>query len=70
MSKYVVLAEYKDEGALIHEAYLHHTTYEIADERMKFLAKDPRVIRVAMAKLVFERGHPDLLPPEPKEMPF
>ena len=68
--KYVVIAEFKNDGALVYETYLAGANYEAAAARMEILEKDFKVIRVCMARLVFERGHPDILPPKMLEMPF
>lgn len=72
MPSYVVVAEYKSDAALCHEAYISKSSYADAYERMRSLAKSPDIIRVAICKLVYETGHPDLVPKEPeiKEMPF
>lgn len=58
---YVVICEYKNDAAIVHETYLHSSDYGTAVSRMKMFESDPKVIRVAIAKLVHVFGNETLL---------
>lgn len=59
--KYVVIAEYKDDEPLVFETYLSAAGYDACYERMNTFANNPRVVRVAMAKLVHVSGNKSLI---------
>lgn len=61
---YGVIVEWKEEGPLVMEGHL--ATYDKAHARMRDIAKQPSVIRVAMFKAVYETGNNTLIPEEPK----
>ncbi len=67
--KYVVIAEHKAEEALVFETFLSSASYDQADARFKHLLKDPNIVRVAIARLVYVAGHKGLLPPDPAPVP-
>lgn len=59
--KYVIIAEHKMEGPLVCEMKLSHGSYELAYEKMRSLKDRSDIIRVCMAKLVYETGNETLL---------
>lgn len=61
---YGVIAEYKDDAAIIHEC--PPLTWQQAYDRMKELVKRPDVIRVAMFEAVYAYGNKSLLPEKGK----
>ena len=65
-TRYVVIAEYKNDAPLVHETYIHRASYEEACHRMEVLRQRNNVIRVSIAKLVFENGHQLLLEHKPQ----
>jgi len=59
--RYVLIIEHKAEQPLVWEQALSKGTYAEVHERMKAAIASPSIIRVAMAKLVYETGHEELL---------
>jgi len=59
--KFILIIETKDEQPLVGEAYLAASNYEAVYRRYERVRNNPEVIRVAMARLVFERGNEALL---------
>lgn len=59
---YGVIAEFKDDGALIMEGPA--STRNKAYERMALLRSSPNTIRVSIFKMQYETGHPDLIEKE------
>ena len=60
--KYVVIIEHKSEEPLVMEQCVRTVTYEEVSKRRDSLLKDPNIIRVAIARLVFTDGNESLLP--------
>lgn len=60
--KYVIIAENKLEGPLVWETPLKNASYIEVRERMIEMKNSPDIIRVCMAKLVYETGNETLLP--------
>lgn len=60
--KYVVIAEHKADETIVFETYLSGASREEALTRMENIIRDPKYIRVAVARLVYSDGHKGLLP--------
>jgi len=59
--RYVLIIEHKAEQPLVMEQILNKGTYDEVRERMDKAIADPRIIRVAMARLVYTDGNEELL---------
>lgn len=60
---YVVVFEHKLEGPLVRETKLASgATREKAEEFMRAMAADPKIIRVAIGRIVYETGNECLIP--------
>lgn len=57
---YGVIVEWKEEGPIVMEGKL--SDYQSASDRMKKCAGDPRVIRVAIFRAIYEIGNETLIP--------
>jgi len=61
MERYGLIIEWKDEPATLMECQINRCDGESVAKRMREAVRDPRVIRVAMVKLEYVRGHDHLL---------
>jgi hypothetical protein len=58
---YIVIVEHKTEEPIILETFLRQSDEKSARNRMGQMMLDPRIIRCAIAKIVFVDGNKDLL---------
>lgn len=70
MEKYGLIIEWKDEPATLMECQLNKCDGDSVAARMRKVTADPRVIRVAMVRLSYVRGHDELIQPDNDETPF
>lgn len=56
-----MVVEYKDDAPMVFETYLHRADEDTIGKRMEIFKTDPKVIRVAMAKLSYVGGNKTLL---------
>jgi len=61
---YVLIVEHKMEEPLVVEQFLSSSSHEKVMKRAAMLLSDPKIIRICVAKLVYESGNKTLLPEE------
>lgn len=54
---YVTIVEHKDEGPLVMEAALEHTSFDAAGERAEAARENPFIIRTCVARVSFADGN-------------
>ena len=57
-----IVMETKDQGPILWEAEAAQTSYGAVHNRYDDMKRSPNIIRIAMVRITFERGHEGLLP--------